>query len=244
MSRFFLSSHYPCLLKFGIVVSASILHGCSAFQQAAKNDFTDGFYLHKSDSRDVFVRHDSGTTFVYDAKKIGKVKTVDTLQAKLVLPDNVKANDARRFLFVKRSPDIDFLTIPFKFRGGRGDVPPQLNTNLNGAVYLGARTDRYSIFYRKDPLGIAQRQISHTGFSFGVFAGFGNTFMSPTNTQNVLQQEYDGVVLTKGLAAIVAVERLTVGLSLGYDHLLDRNHDIWIYQKKPWLGLALGLNLN
>lgn len=31
---------------------------------------------------------------------------------------------------------------------------------------------------------------------------------------------------------------------LGFDTLLDRNAQFWIYQERPWLGLMLGLNLN
>ncbi|MGL6268762.1 MAG: hypothetical protein ACRC2O_12600 [Chitinophagaceae bacterium] len=76
------------------------------------------------------------------------------------------------------------------------------------------------------------------------FTGLGNTFMSPTNTNNTLLQEYDGIVWSKGLAGILAINNFTVGLALGFDYLVDKNRSIWIYQNKPWLGLAFGLNLN
>ena len=29
-----------------------------------------------------------------------------------------------------------------------------------------------------------------------------------------------------------------------FDHLFDKNKKDWIYQHKPWVGLAFGLNLN
>ena len=85
---------------------------------------------------------------------------------------------------------------------------------------------------------------NHFGFSFGVFTGFGNTFMSPTNTNNILQQEYDGIVWSKGVAGILAVNNFTLGLAFGFDNLLDKNHSNWNYKNKPWVGLAFGLNLN
>jgi len=47
-----------------------------------------------------------------------------------------------------------------------------------------------------------------------------------------------------GIAFIVAVENIGVGLALGIDHLLDKNHRFWVNQQKPWLGLSFGLNLN
>lgn len=68
--------------------------------------------------------------------------------------------------------------------------------------------------------------------------------MTPTNTFNKISQEYDGVVWNKGLAGILAINNFTVGLSLGIDNLLDKNKKVWIYESKPWVGIAFGLNLN
>jgi hypothetical protein len=98
--------------------------------------------------------------------------------------------------------------------------------------------------YIANPLSKSDRIVNHFGFSLGAFAGLGNTFMSPTNTNNLLQKEYDGILWSRGLAGFLAINNFTVGLALGFDRLLDKNHTIWIYQNKPWLGLAFGLNLN
>ena len=46
------------------------------------------------------------------------------------------------------------------------------------------------------------------------------------------------------MAGIIAVYKLTIELSLGFDNLLNANQDIWIYQNKRWYGFMLGLNLN
>jgi hypothetical protein len=68
--------------------------------------------------------------------------------------------------------------------------------------------------------------------------------MNPWVTENQITQEYDGVVWSKGIAGIIGIDNFTIGLALGWDHLLDKNKNYWIYQGKPWLGLAFGLNLN
>lgn len=68
--------------------------------------------------------------------------------------------------------------------------------------------------------------------------------MTPTTTTNFISTEYDGIVWPKGVAGIIAVNNFTVGVSLGFDNLLDRNKQFWIYESKPWFGLAFGLNLN
>ncbi|WP_165940196.1 MULTISPECIES: hypothetical protein [Dyadobacter] len=56
--------------------------------------------------------------------------------------------------------------------------------------------------------------------------------------------EYDGLVWGKGIAGIIGINNFTIGLAIGFDNLLDKNKQVWIYQGKPWLGLAFGLNLN
>ncbi|MFY9310502.1 MAG: hypothetical protein WAQ28_15765 [Bacteroidia bacterium] len=68
--------------------------------------------------------------------------------------------------------------------------------------------------------------------------------MTPTTTNGAIPIEYDGVVWNKGIAGIIAVNNFTVGLAAGFDNLLDNNHRLWVYESKPWFGLAFGLNLN
>ncbi len=63
-------------------------------------------------------------------------------------------------------------------------------------------------------------------------------------TKNGILTEYDGLIFQKGISGIIAVNKLTVGLSLGSDNLLDHNKKKWIYENKLWYGLMLGLNLN
>jgi hypothetical protein len=77
----------------------------------------------------------------------------------------------------------------------------------------------------------------------GLFAGIGITAMNPTVTNNQIDQEYDGIVFQKGVAGFVGMRRITLGLSLGFDNLLDANKHLWAYQQKPWIGLMLGINL-
>jgi len=136
------------------------------------------------------------------------------------------------------------LTIPLKFRPMTSGVPGQLNTEINASAYFGLRTDRFTIEYAQNPLGKQERVVKHFGFSFGGLTGLGNTLVSPTTTNDQTEQEYDGIVWTKGVAGIFALNSVTIGLSLGFDNLLDQNRSIWIYESKPWIGFTFGLNLN
>jgi hypothetical protein len=223
-----------------------VLSSCSAIQKSSKTEFTDGFYTQKGAAakRVVFVDVDAEilrihTTTLYQGQRI-----VDTAAVYQSYETEGRNTAAFTTAFTNKTFDVDFLTIPLKYRLARSGVPAQLNTNLNGAVFLGFRTDKYKVSYPASPLGKSDRNITHYGFSVGAFTGFGNTAMNATTTNNYLSTEYDGIVWTKGLAGIFALNNFTVGLALGFDNLLDRNRPSWIYENAPWFGLAFGLNLN
>ncbi len=186
------------------------------------------------------MRHYAFTQLQFEREE----RIVDTTKKYSVYPKEVKDSFREAATFNQYSFDVDFLTIPLKFRPNQNGVPPQLNANLNGAVYFVYRTDKYNVSYAVNPLKKSNRVINHYGFSFGIFTGLGNTAMNPTTTTNFISTEYDGIVWPKGVAGIIAVNNFTVGVSLGFDNLLDRNKQFWIYESKPWFSLAFGLNLN
>ena len=216
--------------------------GCGVFKPSPKLTLTDGYYNRKSETgkQKVYIDLQEDSISLSELKA-GSVVPSATLNLPTIIPLLETPASIR---LSKPSLDIDFLTIPLKYRPANGDVPAQLNANLNGAGYIGYRKDNYTIRYVKSPMRVAERHLDHLGYSFGFFSGIGNTFMSPTNTRNILQQEYDGVVWNKGLAAMFAINNFTMGLAVGVDHLLDNNKSIWIYQGKIWFGLSFGLNLN
>ncbi|MDO5510754.1 MAG: hypothetical protein Q4F57_08660 [Weeksellaceae bacterium] len=98
--------------------------------------------------------------------------------------------------------------------------------------------------YEQNAVRRSNRQIQHLGYSAGFFTGFGNTLVSPTTTQDRTEMEYEGVVWSYGVAGIVGINSLALGVSVGVDHLLDNNKSIWLYENRPWVALVLGLNLN
>ncbi len=236
------------MIKWTGVVLAVLIgtSSCSIIPKTPKTEFIDGFYVQKITHKKqvVYVDIEEDVLNIYPARKKSHEKTVDTSQRFYMYPKELSREIKYPVYFDKYSFDLDVLTIPLKFRLSQTGVPPQLNTNLNGAFYFGFRTDRYVVNYVKSPLKKAERNISHYGFSVGVFTGIGNTAMNPTTANNNIAIEYDGIVWNKGIAGIIAVNNLTFGLSVGVDHLLDQHRTSWIYQTKPWLGLAIGLNLN
>jgi hypothetical protein len=143
-------------------------------------------------------------------------------------------------IFSKYSIDPDLSTIITKLRPSVSGVPAQLNTNLNAAVYIGARKDFYTIREHK-LLFRSNSYIKQIGFDAGLFAGIGNTFVNPTTTLGRTELEYDGMVFQKGVAAFFTVDRISIGLACGFDNLMGTDSRIWVYNNKPWIGLMLGI---
>lgn len=231
-------------LTSGIFV-ALFLSQCGAFRDTVSDNFKEGTYRSIiSASKKVYVQYLGDTLAVYKLKQVNGEDVADTLSSSVIW-FSPKTNAAKHsHVFNALSLDFDALTIPFKYRFLSRSLPPQFTTSLNGGVYLGFRSDRYRLLYKKHFFNYYQRHIYHSAISFGGFTGFGSTAMNPWVTDYNINSEYEGVVWLKGAAFIMALGRYTAGVSVGWDHLLDQNQKFWIYQGKPWLGLVFGLNLN
>lgn len=232
--------------KLIFIISSLLITGCSVIRTTPKTALVDGIYKQKKDKqiKKVYVDIEDDVLRVHPIKSDAQQLIIDSLRTGDFYPQEIKEKTFEKSFFSQKSFDVDFLTIPLKYRLASADVPPQLNTTLNGAVFLGYRIDKYVVSYKPDFLNRSLRNITHYGFSFGLFNGLGSTAMTPTNTFNAINQEYDGVVWNKGLAGILAVNNFTLGISFGIDNLLDKNKKVWIYESKPWVGIAFGLNLN
>jgi hypothetical protein len=159
------------------------------------------------------------------------------------LDESTKVVRGQDEYFIKKSFDLDAMIVPFKYRPVSMEFPRQLNTSFNGNVYIGYRVDRFWLDYKNTPAGLI-KELKHSAITVGGFGGIGTAFISPWSTNYRTTDEYDGVVLTRGLAFMIGINSLTVGMGVGWDYLTDRDKDIWIYQNKPWYGLTLGLNIN
>ena len=143
----------------------------------------------------------------------------------------------------KPSFDVDVLVVVFKYRPSSYDFPRQLTADFNGNVFLGYRVDRFKVERTKSPAGEV-RKMAHRALSIGGFLGAGTTTINPWTTNYRTTDEYSGFVLTHGISLMAGFKSLTVGFGLGWDNLIDRDKDIWIYQNSVWYGLTLSLNLN
>jgi len=185
-------------------------------------------------------RPDSGSTKVYVDVDDDSVRILPLKQS---TPPKDFIKPAPGYTFLRRSFDIDVMTVPFKFRPAVENLPRQLNVDFNGSLFLGYRLDQYKPHYNETPAGI-EKKVRHLAITAGIFGGLGTSSITPWTTNYGTTDEYNGFILNRGISLMGGVNNLTVGVGVGWDYLTDRDKEIWIYQNKPWYGLTLSLNLN
>jgi len=230
-------------LYAGIIVLLAT--GCTPVEKIAFHDLSSGYYKLKTPENQpskVYVNVYDDSIYVYKTIDEGKQISVDTSAHRGVSISSIRKGDPfYGSCFVKNSADIDLTTVLLKYRPARGGVPNQLNANLNAAIYVGFRKDYYKMVTKDSPLHEKNTFCSHAGFDFGLFAGFGITQINPTVTNDNVSQEYDGIIFQKGIGLFFTLERMSVGIVLGFDNLMDGNKSVWLYNQKPYLGLSLGI---
>jgi hypothetical protein len=145
---------------------------------------------------------------------------------------------------MKTSIDIDITTIPLKVRPSVYNMPAQMDVDFNIALYTGWRRDNYSIRRNENPLKKLNNIFAGRGFDFGFLTGLGSTKISPFTTRNKVSDEYNGMILQFGVAGFIESNLASFGIASGYDYLLSPDRKVWIYNRKPWIGLIIGVAFN
>ncbi len=224
------------IFKIGVGVLAAVsLWSCATLKETARYEFIDDEYWYRqrpNKYQKVYVDAD----LEKDSIKIYPVSP----EFEDDLPEVIENADQ---YFIMRDLHLNILTIPFKFRPSTAGFPSQLNSNINGELFLGYRIDKFRRHYKNTPAGIKDEML-HWGVSAGIFGGLGSSVIAPWTTSYQTMDEYNGFILSRGVGVLGSVNRLNVGFALGWDYLTDRDKSIWIHQNKIWYGLALGLTLN
>lgn len=100
----------------------------------------------------------------------------------------------------------------------------------------------YKIVSPVHPLHEEKSLIRQIGFDLGFFAGIGSSPVNPTVTNNKVNQEYDAMIFQKGIAGFISINKMSIGLAVGFDNLLDKNKSLWIYNQKSYLGLIISVS--
>jgi hypothetical protein len=222
---------------------ALLLYSCAAVKTTSVHELESGFYTARSGSliKPVYARISADEIMLLPLEPGKKPGTAPWLT--ITRADIPADSLTQPLVLIRRSVDLDLTTVLLKFRFPQTVLPAQLNSHFNAALYAGLRKDWYHFRDHTDPLGRRVRKQTHREIDLGPFIGFGATAVNPSTTASRITEEYDGVVLQKGLALFIGSGQLTIGLGLGFDGLLSQHRRVWIYREKPWLGFLIGLNL-
>jgi len=164
-----------CLKSLLLIYASTLLYGCGVTRSSSKYNFFDGYYYSKLNgnrSKKYYVASSGDSIKVYPAD-IAK-QNADTIKSITVLfPPNKKPLNFQQYKFRALGLDLTVISIVVKYRPAVKNFPAQLNNTLNGAIYAGYRTDNYFLKYENTPLHVANRKITHHGYSIGGFAGLG-----------------------------------------------------------------------
>jgi hypothetical protein len=232
------------LVVFGLVFLLSV--SCASLGKLSRHDFCSGFYKLKvqgaGPSR-VYAEVIEDSIIVYPVNSDGKKGFPDFSSSRGMRVSRVKSdNYFYKSCFTNNSADVDLTSIIFKSRHSRDDVPNQFSADLDIALYAGVRKDFYTMVSPAHSLSEEKSYVRQIGFDLGVFAGIGSTPVNPTVTNNKISQEYDAMIFQKGIAGFISINKMSVGLALGFDNLLDKSKSSWIYNQKPYLGLIISVS--
>jgi hypothetical protein len=219
---------------------------CASLRKVTQHDFDSGYYKLKTPEADpskVYVNVIEDSIVVYKAGNDGNKNFPDTSSLTGIRISKVNpGNFFYKSCFTSNSFAADLTSVLFKYRHPRDDVPGQFSSDLNFAVYMGVRKDFYNIISPAYPLKEKKSYIRQIGFNLGLYAGIGTTPVNPTVTNDIISQEYDAMVFQKGIAGFISFEKMSVGVSVGFDTLLDKAKSSWIYNQKPYLGLIISVS--
>lgn len=235
---------FTLLLFFSFIL---LLSSCTSLRESSKYEFQSSMYYSSiipSSENKVYLNVEEDSIEVFPVRRVRGREEIGSQPVEVLAEESVSSARRGSHSFYNPSFDLDFVSMPLKYRFKTESVPRQLTTNFNGAAYLGFRNDFFRIRYKRTPLNEMERSIRHFGASIGGFAGISSEPVNPWVTRNAVAIEYDGVVFSTGFAWITGVNNLTAGIAVGFDYLLDANRQHWVYQGKPWFGVVVGINLN
>ncbi len=152
------------MIRVGLIIFAIfafallIMSGCAGLKDLPKYQLQNDYYLFKQSGAkpvEVFIDAQEDTLIIINTNKTP-----------------VTVNPGQDETLIKKSFDVDIMTVLFKYRPITMDFPRQLNSTFNGNLYFGYRIDQFRVHFKNTPIG-TKREINHRALTFGAFTGMG-----------------------------------------------------------------------
>ena len=232
-----------CRYLCAFIITTVCQFSCKTLEKASLHGLNSGYYALDDGIRQtnrVYAEVDESAISIHAASN-SHVNNVPFLKIPMAYTDSPVF---QKIVLKKQGLDIDITSVLMKYRPSVSGLPAQLSTDLNLALYAGWRHDRFSLENTTSPVGKNRCKISNRGYDFGFFAGPGATLISPFTTRGKRPDEYNGMIIQAGFAGFLETNMASFGLAVGLDHLLSPDRNVWIYNRKPWLGFVVGVALN
>ncbi|MEJ5104501.1 hypothetical protein [Chryseobacterium sp. MYb328] len=155
----------------------------------------------------------------------------------------LKNRDQLSLYFIEGT--VSAFTVPIKYRFKQPNVSEEfssasLNANLFGGISFGM-----SSFFYRDKVGSVTNNHKLT---LGTFVGSSVVELNSNNTSASVDPLPNDRKIIKGLASIglgiaYSYNKVNFAGFLGWDYAIGDEAEKWNYNKKPWIGIAIGYSL-
>lgn len=130
-------------------------------------------------------------------------------------------------IFSKFSPIVGTLSLPFKYRPQDRTFESTFSLSVTGGV-------KWNPFLKNEQ-------------TFSILVGVGPSTVrltdENTNNENTLEDDFTTAAVTFSLSFVYQWDILQIGISGGFDNLIDNNKYNWKYQGKSWFSIGIGIGL-
>jgi len=137
------------------VLVALFVCSCANIRNTRKYELGNGIYDFRQESS----WHKK--SYVYINEDTVRIITRDH-PTEAIIPDPQQEQ-----FYLKKTFDIDVMTIAFKYRPKSIYLPRQLTTDFNGNLFIGYRLDRFKVKLNKTPAGI-QKSYHHRAITLNI----------------------------------------------------------------------------
>ena len=140
---------------------------------------------------------------------------------------------------------VSALTIPIKYRFKQKALPKDIEedfaSSININMFIGRSFGKTNFMYRKK----VDNKINTWKLSGGLIIGTSTITLTSNNTSASNNPINENDTFNKGLLSIgfggaYSFNAINFGFFYGWDYGIGESANSWNYNKKPWLGLAIG----
>ncbi|GAA4807629.1 hypothetical protein [Litoribaculum gwangyangense] len=142
---------------------------------------------------------------------------------------------------------VSGLTIPLKYRFKDNDqnISEEFSSAVNANLFIGRTFYGKTSFFHRKKVGNVSNTWKWTG---GLILGASTVKLNNSNTSASEIPIESVTEITKGLATIgfgitYSYNKINFGGFMGWDYSLGDDAEKWNYNKKPWVGIAIGYSL-